>query len=149
MDRYTYISNAHGAYIEELYKTFLEAPESIDPSWKRFFEGFEFSLDYKDDATKTNGDDQYDQIVTEDAVKETRVRELIHGYRTRGHLKSDTNPIRSRRQHKVYLDFADFGLSEADLDEEFEVGSRLGIGKTMLEEYSPYIKKGISRTYWI
>jgi 2-oxoglutarate dehydrogenase E1 component len=141
MDRYTYISNAHGAYIEELYRSYLEAPESIDPSWKRFFEGFEFSLDYKEDMVKTNGDDTYDQVVVEDTIKETRVRELIHGYRTRGHLKSDTNPIRSRRPHKVFLDLADFGLSEEDLKEEFEVGNRLGIGKTSLRNILDTLKK--------
>lgn len=132
MDRYSYISNAHGAYIEELYRAYLEAPESVDPSWQRFFEGFEFSLDFRGDVTKTNGDDAYDQIIVEDSVKETRVRELIHGYRTRGHLKSDTNPIRPRRKHKVFLELSDFGLSEADLDEEFEVGNRIGIGKAPL-----------------
>jgi 2-oxoglutarate dehydrogenase E1 component len=141
MDRYSYISNAHGAYIEELYKAFLEDPESVDPSWQRFFEGFEFSLDFKDDTVKTNGDDTYDQIVVEGTTLETRVRELIHGYRTRGHLKSDTNPIRPRRPHKVYLDLADFGLSEEDLNKEFEVGSRIGIGKATLNKILETLKK--------
>jgi len=141
MDRYTYISNAHGAYIEELYKAFLEAPESIDPSWQRFFEGFEFSLNFREDVIKTNGDDAYDQFAVEDSVRETRVRELIHGYRTRGHLKSDTNPIRPRRSHKIFLDLQDFGLSEADLSEEFEVGNRIGIGKTSLRNILQTLKK--------
>ena len=141
MDRYTYISNAHGAYIEELYKAFLEDPNSVDPSWQRFFEGFEFSLDFREETTKTNGDDSLDQIVVEDSIKETRVRELIHGYRTRGHLKSDTNPIRPRRTHKVFLDLQDFGLSEADLSEEFEVGNRIGIGKTSLKNILQTLQK--------
>ena len=141
MDRYSYISNAHGAYIEELYKAFLKAPESIDPSWKRFFEGFEFSLDFKDDLARTNGDQDFDQILAEDTVKETRVRELIHGYRTRGHLKSNTNPIRPRRKHKVFLDLKDFGLSETDLDEDFEVGNRIGVGKTSLRNIIDTLNK--------
>ena len=141
MDRYSYISNAHGAYIEELYKAFLEAPESVDPSWQRFFEGFEFSLDFKDDSQKINGNDAYDQIAVEDSTKETRVRELIHGYRTRGHLKSNTNPIRPRRTHKVFLDLADFGLSEDDLNKEFEVGNRIGIGKSSLKNILQTLKK--------
>lgn len=133
MDRYSYISNAHGAYIEELYRSYKENPDSIDPSWQKFFEGFEFSLDFKEDEKPvTNGVDAYDQLAVEDSIKETRVRELIHAYRTRGHLKSDTNPIRPRRKHKVYLDLEDFGLSEINLDEEFEVGNRIGIGKASL-----------------
>jgi 2-oxoglutarate dehydrogenase E1 component len=141
MDRYSYISNAHGAYIEELYKAYLESPESVDLSWQRFFEGFEFSLNFKDDDLKTNGNNIYDQIAVEDTIKETRVRELIHGYRTRGHLKSDTNPIRPRRPHKVFLDLKDFGLSETDLDEVFEVGNRIGIGKTSLRNILQTLKK--------
>ena len=135
MDRYSYISNAHGAYIEELYKIYKKNPEEIDPGWQKFFEGFEFSLDFREgEQSVTNGVDAYDQLATEDSIRETRVRELIHAYRTRGHLKSDTNPIRPRRKHKVFLDLEDFGLSEADLDEEFEVGNRIGIGKASLRK---------------
>ncbi|MBS0000131.1 MAG: 2-oxoglutarate dehydrogenase E1 component [Cyclobacteriaceae bacterium] len=144
MDRYSYISNAHGAYIEELYKSFKEDPDSIDPSWQKFFEGFEFSLEFKEldvIPPKPNGPDAFDQMVMEDSVRETRVRELIHGYRTRGHLLSDTNPIRPRRKHKVYLDLGHFALSEYDLDVEFEVGNRIGIGRAPLSKILDTLKK--------
>lgn len=144
MDRYSFISNAHGAYIEELYKSYKENPESIDPGWKKFFEGFDFSLEYgyKDvDVVQQNGADAFDQIADEDTVKETRVRELIHAYRTRSHLKSKTNPIRERRKHKVFLDLENFGLSETDLDIEFEVGNRIGIGSATLRKILETLQK--------
>ncbi|MDH5598397.1 MAG: hypothetical protein OEY34_04705, partial [Cyclobacteriaceae bacterium] len=42
MDKYSYISNAHGNYIDDLYTSYKEDPNSVDLSWQRFFEGFEF-----------------------------------------------------------------------------------------------------------
>ncbi|MEL7002877.1 MAG: hypothetical protein AAFN93_09115, partial [Bacteroidota bacterium] len=44
MDKYSYIANAHGDYIDELYKAYQSDPSSVDESWQKFFEGFEFSL---------------------------------------------------------------------------------------------------------
>ncbi len=144
MDRYSYIANAHGSYIEELYKAYQQDPGSIDPGWQKFFEGFDFSLTFKEkDGTgsATNGAEAYDQLVEEDTIKETRVRELIHAYRTRGHLKSDTNPIQPRRKHKVFLDLEDFGLREKDLDQVFEVANRIGLGKTTLKKILQTLRK--------
>jgi 2-oxoglutarate dehydrogenase E1 component len=77
MDRYSYISNAHGAYIEELYKSYKENPDSVDSSWQKFFEGFDFSLEFKENGEvepKPNGAEAFDQVVTEDSIREIRVR---------------------------------------------------------------------------
>ena len=60
--------------------------------------------------------------------KETGVRNLIHAYRSRGHLRAKTNPVRERKDRKPRLDLADFGLSEADLDTVFRNGEVLGLG---------------------
>jgi len=60
--------------------------------------------------------------------KETAVRNLIHAYRSRGHLRAKTNPVRERKDRKPRLDLADFGLSEADLDTPFRNGEALGLG---------------------
>ena len=60
--------------------------------------------------------------------KETAVRNLIHAYRSRGHLRAKTNPVRERKDRKPRLDLPDFGLSEADLDTRFRNGEVLGLG---------------------
>ena len=39
MDKYSYIANAHGSAIEDLYETFKTDPASVDESWQKFFEG--------------------------------------------------------------------------------------------------------------
>jgi 2-oxoglutarate dehydrogenase E1 component len=134
MDRFSYISNAEAAYIEELYKNYKQNPTSVDPGWQRFFEGFDFSMNFNLTVPAKKGNGSTIEAIPDEVGKETRVRELILGYRSRGHLKSDTNPIRPRRKHKVYLDLQDFALSESDLDSEFEVARRLGLKKSSLRQ---------------
>ncbi len=137
MDKYSYIANAHGNYIDELYQSYKNDPASVDESWQRFFEGFEFSLTaYGQDTQGMAG--PADQDLT---AKETKVRNLIHAYRTRGHLEATTNPVRKRRDHKALLSLADHGLSEADLDTEFEVGAIIGIGKASLRKILAALKE--------
>lgn len=137
MDKYSYISNAHSSYIDELYKSYKDNPESVDYTWQKFFEGFEFSQQEK----KLNGSNG--AVVTASpsahptdniSIKEIQVRNLIHAYRSRGHLKSKTNPVRPRKDRRALLDLADFGLSEADLDTEFEAGEALRMGKVSLRK---------------
>jgi 2-oxoglutarate dehydrogenase E1 component len=132
MDRYSYIANAHGNYIEELYKTYQSNPESLDASWQKFFEGFEFSQTYAD----KNGQ----PTVSGSDERELKVRNLIHAYRTRGHLKSKTNPVRERRDHRALLDPKDFGLTDADLDVEFNAGEEIGIGRAPLKKILESLK---------
>lgn len=131
MDKYSYIANAHGNYIDELFKSYKEDPESVDESWKKFFEGFEF-------AQENYGEAGEGAITT---PKETAVRNLIYSYRSFAHLISDTNPIRERRKHIHKLAPSDFGLSDADMNTEFEVGSEIGLGKTSLKNILDRLKK--------
>ncbi len=62
--------------------------------------------------------------------KETAVRNLIHAYRSRGHLRAKTNPVRERKDRKERLSLADFGLSDSDLDTKFRQGESLGLGQS-------------------
>ena len=126
MDRYSYIANAHGSYLDELYADFKKDPTSVDESWQKFFEGFEFSLQKYGENGATTGEAV--------STKDTQVRNLIHAYRSRGHLKSDTNPVRQRRDHKVRLSPEEFGLQKEDMDTEFVVGNEIGLGKAKLKD---------------
>jgi 2-oxoglutarate dehydrogenase E1 component len=140
MDKYSYIANAHGNYIDELYQSYKEDPGNVDESWQRFFEGFEFNIQQYGETPAAALDD------TSLSPKETKVRNLIHAYRTRGHLESNTNPVRKRRDHKALLSIEDHGLSEADMDTEFEVGAVIGIGKASLRKILDALKKIYSST---
>ncbi|EMR03858.1 2-oxoglutarate dehydrogenase E1 component [Cesiribacter andamanensis] len=152
MDKFSYIANAHGHYLEELYQAYQADPQSVDPSWQKFFEGFDFAqqafpmLPGGESTAERNGQQTAASpraadtpaaaapAISSGNAKELNVSQLIHAYRSRGHLKSKTNPVRERRNHKAYLDITDFGLTEADLDQEFDAGKEIGIGRAPLRK---------------
>jgi len=136
MDKYSYISNADGSYIDDLYKLYKSDPGSIDETWQQFFEGFEFSFQKFGDGP---------EISTEEISLETKVRNYIYSWRKRGHLEATTNPVRERRDRKALLKLKDHGLSENDLDVEFGVGNEIGIGRASLREIDSALKKIYSR----
>ncbi|MDW7690889.1 2-oxoglutarate dehydrogenase E1 component [Flammeovirgaceae bacterium SG7u.111] len=129
MDKYSYIANAHGAYIDELYNSYKNDPESVDKSWQSFFEGFDFSLQkYGEDG----GSLVPGAISKEKLYKEIGVRRLIHAYRLRGHLESTTNPVRKRLDRQARLSLEEFGLTEKDLDTVFESSTEIGMEPSTL-----------------
>src|SRR5688572_29894755 len=134
MDKYSYISNADVGYVDQLYQNYKADPTSVDPTWQKFFEGFDFSQQRYGD--KTNGAATTDSI----SIKETQVRNLIFQYRSFGHLKSKTNPVRERRNHSVNLDHKSVGLTDADLDSEFDVGAEIGMSRTTLKKIIEKLK---------
>ena len=154
MDKFSYISNAHVAYLDELYQDYKHDPASVDPSWKTFFEGFDFATAQfgGEDGMEstpapgmlaTNGRtmERGTMMDVEHLPKEIKVRALIHGYRSRAHLQSKTNPVRERVDRKAFIGYEYFGLTEADLDVEFEAGNEIGIGKATLRDIIESLKK--------
>jgi len=116
MDKLSYIFNAEPAYIDSIYAQYTQDPESIDTDWRLFFEGFEFHTG--------NGDVSGGGAIN---TKEFSVLGIINGFRMRGHLLSDTNPVRQRKDRKPNLDLADYNLTEADLDTPFAAGAEIGL----------------------
>jgi 2-oxoglutarate dehydrogenase E1 component len=45
MDQYSFLNTAHTAYFAELYDQYLINPEHVEPSWRAFFQGFEFGIE--------------------------------------------------------------------------------------------------------
>ena len=85
MDKYTYLANATPEYLENLYRDFKSKPDSVDPEFRKFFEGFDFAqITYSGKATTASTD-------------EWKVYALIDGYRRKGHLTAHTNPIKPRK----------------------------------------------------
>lgn len=134
MDKYSYISNAEIGYLDQLYQNYKQDPSSVDKSWQKFFEGYDFSLQrYDGNGHATTKEESF-------TLKEAQVRNLIFAYRSFGHLKSKTNPVRERRDHKVHLELKDVGLSEADLDTEFDVGAEIQMGRATLRKIVEKLK---------
>jgi len=143
MDKYSYLSNGDVNAIETLYEQYKKDPESVDEGWQKFFQGFEFSKeDYSQDAASCDW-----------LNDEFKVINLINAYRTRGHLFTRTNPVRTRRKYEPTLAIENFELKESDLDREFEAGSELGIGRSKLRDIISHLETtycgsiGIEYTY--
>ncbi|SHL42735.1 2-oxoglutarate dehydrogenase E1 component [Hymenobacter psychrotolerans] len=160
MDANSYIANAHGEYLDNLYQSYKADPQSVDASWQKFFEGFDFAQQYPEDGAaqadgegvlttpaSTNQAGAVRAVDTVAADKETQVRNLIHAYRSRGHLIAKTNPVRERKDRKARLNIADFGLRDADLDTKFKNGEVLGLGsEATLREIVAALQKVYTRT---
>ncbi len=153
MDQYSYIANSDAAYVDQLYQSFKQDPQTVDESWQQFFKGFEFSLAYgektngKSAATTQNGASANGSgqaakpVDTTHAEKEVSVASLIKAYRSRGHLLAKTNPLRARRDRQPRVDLPDYALSDADLDTTFESGKLLGIGPATLRVIMDSLRK--------
>jgi 2-oxoglutarate dehydrogenase E1 component len=131
MDNYSYLGNGDVSAIEDIYKQYQQDPNSVDESWKKFFEGFDFA--------RNNFDS--DSEIPQNLRKEFNVINLINGYRSRGHLFTHTNPVRERRHYKPTLDLENFGLEQGDLETIFQAGSQIGIGAAKLKDIVAHLKQ--------
>ncbi len=134
MDKFSYLGNADVGQIDALYKQFQKDPESVEGSWKEFFDGFEF-------AQSHFGGNGKSAAVPENVQKEFNVINLINGYRSRGHLFTNTNPVRERRKYSPTLDLENFNLSEKDLDTVFHSGSLIGIAPAKLRDIVSHLQQ--------
>ncbi len=138
MDKYSFLNAAHTAYFADLYEQYLEDPDSVEPSWRAFFQGYDFgSENYGLSGEIVEG---VATQIPEHVQKEFQVVKLIDGYRTRGHLFTRTNPVRERRKYAPTLEIENFGLSQADLDTVFNAGEILGIGPQTLRQIRKHLE---------
>ena len=115
---FTHLSASDITYIDGLYEDYKSNPDSIEETWKMFFQGFEFQ------GLSSGG--EFDESKMR---KEFNVFRLIQSYRSRGHLVSDTNPIRPRRDRDARISFDHFDLSTDDLDKPFMCPEFVGLAK--------------------
>jgi 2-oxoglutarate dehydrogenase E1 component len=142
MDPLAFLSQAEPQALDALYRQYLADPQSVDSSWQLFFKGFDLALEqYGENGRKGGGD-----ALT---PKEFRVVNLIHGYRTRGHLFTQTNPVRARRTYTPTLDLEHFGLEPSDLDVVFEAGSEVGLGAATLRAIVAHLEDTYCRSIGI
>lgn len=154
MDKFSFLNAAHTAYFAELYEQYLINPDSVEPSWRAFFQGFDFGQEGISSSSYEQGTSTADKTSAvanevdpncepqlQNLEKEFRVIKLIEGYRTRGHLFTRTNPVRERRQYRPTLDLENFGLSKNDLDTTFSAGEMIGIGPATLKQIVTHLEK--------
>jgi 2-oxoglutarate dehydrogenase E1 component len=136
MDKFSYLGNGDIVAVEQLYNQFLADPQAVDASWQQFFGGFEFARKNYEAAGE----------IPAQVRKEFNVINLINGYRTRGHLFTQTNPVRERRKYVPSLAIETFGLDQNDLNTVFQAGSQIGLGAAKLSDIIAHLEQTYCRS---
>lgn len=145
MDRFSFLNAAHTAFFADLYEQYLQNPDSVEPSWRSFFQGFDFA------QANYGTEEVVNQVVniasgntsvqvSEKTQKEFNVLKLIEGYRTRGHLFTKTNPVRDRRTYAPDLAIENFGLSQADMNTVFDAAKMVNMQPSTLTDIIKHLE---------
>ena len=137
---------SNAAYIEDLYEQYLVSPDSVDPKWKTYFDGFK---------GREAGDVPHSAVIAQVAEaarhaatagpaattasggdeRERNVGRLITAYRSRGHLGAKIDPLGlTPPMNPPDLDLAFHALSDRDLDGEFSTGGVAGQPRMKLRD---------------
>ncbi len=144
------LGGVNAPYLDGLYEDYLRDATAVDPNWRVFFdslprtknvmdtshaairESFRGMLMASSPGPRTRGGTFADKDA---AAKQAAVLRLINAYRFRGHQTDSFNPL-PRKQKPDLEEFTleYHGLSEDDLDTEFNIGSLVGPEKATLRE---------------
>ena len=130
MERFSFLGGVHATFVDDLYQNYLKDPDSLEPSWRAFFQGYDFALEeYGENGSAS--DDMAEMAwshgeIVEEIRKEFQVLDLIDAYRIRGHLFTETNPVRARRKYSPEISLELFGLEKSDLDLKFQAAKEIG-----------------------
>ena len=119
--------------VEAAYQRWRQDPESVDESWRFFFEGFELGTT-RPAAQASDGGGQ------------TSIVRLIYAYRDLGHFLAHLDPLSNPRSSYPLLELAEFGFSEADLDRTFDTGTFIGLQRATLRELLAALRETYCRT---
>ena len=143
-----HIAGGNAAYVEELYERYLRDPNSVEQQWREYFEKLPAvngaTVDVPHSTIQENfvlmarqrqatRPIQTSTVSSDHERKQVQVLRLISAFRIRGHQQAVIDPLGvMKREEFPDLTLAYHGLSEADLDTDFQ-SSTLFIGK----EYAP------------
>ncbi|MFP5348806.1 MAG: 2-oxoglutarate dehydrogenase E1 component [Gammaproteobacteria bacterium] len=132
------LAGGNASYVEELYETYLRDPNAVEPGWRAYFAGLA-QADGPRDVPHAPVREFFRRLAVDPARwvasggsseqerKQVRVLQLINAYRFRGHQRARLDPLGLAERPKIPdLELEFHGLSEADLDTEFDTGSLAG-----------------------
>ncbi|MCI7352352.1 MAG: 2-oxoglutarate dehydrogenase E1 component [[Actinobacillus] rossii] len=132
----TALSGANQSYIEELYEEYLKNPENVEASWRTTFDSLPKPTalsapeqahsavrDYFKRLARDNSAVNVGVVNSKASERLVKVLQWVNGHRNRGHLDADLDPLNLwERMPSPTLDYKFYGFSEADLDQEFDIG---------------------------
>ena len=140
MQRSSHLSGQNAAYLEALYESFLQDPNSISGNWRSYFyELSKTSVDTRDlphssvvrhferlgrNRLKARPEKVATSISSEHESKQMRVQDLVSAYRRRGHKRAFIDPLgMMERPEMPELDLSYHQLGPVDLHETFQTGT--------------------------
>ncbi len=119
--------------IEDAYRRWRDDPQSVDGSWRYFFEGFELG------GARA-------ALPAADSHCQTGIVRLIDAYRDLGHFLARLDPLSEQRTAHPLLDLAEFDLTEDDLDHTFDTSHFVGLPQATLRELLAALRETYCRT---
>src|ERR1043166_5553106 len=128
MNRTSLPTRANADIIEATYQAWLKDHNSVDPTWRAFFQGFTLGANGNSPvaalaAVEENEAQAHVAAPIIDSLKQSRVHHLINTYRSIGHLEAHLDPLSDPPDSHPKLSLAQFNLTEADLDTAFDIGT--------------------------
>ena len=148
MNRSDLPTHANAALIEAQYEAWQQDHNSVDPTWRAFFQGFTLASNggRPQDALAAAVQSDAGTVAAApiiDSLTQSRVHQLINAYRSIGHIESHLDPLGEPPAPHPKLSLEQFELGEADLETVFDIGSYLGGGQMKLSD----IIANLRRTY--
>ena len=132
-----------GAESGQFLRTFAQKLKGETNFYERIFD----SLRVPYPPYKWEQDVMYDKA--SDKGKGTRIAELVHAYRSRGHLAADTDPLAYRVRRHPDLELGRYGLTVWDLDRLFPTGGFAGTSQMILRDLLRHLRDTYTRTIGI
>jgi 2-oxoglutarate dehydrogenase E1 component len=139
MSSHSLSTHANAAAIEAAYLSWQEDPDSVDPTWRAFFQGF--TLGNKGGALPSQDSPSDDSTPIIDSLKQSSVHSLISTYRAIGHFEAHLDPLSDAPEPHDKLSLERFGLNEEDLDTSFDIGTYMGGGQMKLADIISALKE--------
>jgi 2-oxoglutarate dehydrogenase E1 component len=133
------------AYIDSLYEDYKQNPDSLPPAWQAYFKTFDpeaASLDGQSvpaEVAETNGSATI-------VAKQDSVDQLVRGFRVRGHLEANLDPLQRPRQTVRELTLEAYGLSPVDFQKVFSARTIDGENFRSLEEIVDLLRQTYCRS---
>src|SRR5690606_32311556 len=145
MDRFSFLNAAHTTSFADLYDQYPVSPDSVERSWRSFFQGVDFANEVNSGPVEqlSNAYGGSNEAIqgAEGIKKEFAVLKLIDAYRTHGHLLTKSNPLRDRSVETPDLSIEKFGLSQADLNTPFEAATQIQLPKSTLQQIIDHLEQ--------
>lgn len=146
--KYNYLKSINADYIDELFERYQSNPESVDSTWRYFFEGIELGESNAHSNGHANGHAVEHPTAASASFdpKELGAARFIMAFRAFGKRLARVNPLFDPPTQTPELELSRFGLSEADLSRTFVAGSLLGLGSAPLNKIIERLKSIYSST---